>query len=343
MSYIIKKLRIDKDYSIKKDWEDLLFHGNIRPEKAIEYTAGIFEGDNLIATGSIFQNILKCIAVAPEYMGGKVFNVLISHLMSEVFDKGYVSCFIYTKEEAAHSFMHLGFCEIARVSGELVFLELSAKGFLSYIEDLKKTRIEGNKVASIVMNANPFTNGHLHLIETAVKENDVLHVFILSEELSDFPSRIRLELVKKGTAHLHNIILHETGDYIISAKTFPSYFLKEKADITYIQASLDAVIFKSYISASLGISRRYVGEEPLSQATAIYNQALKDVFNEEIELIVIPRKEIANEVISASRVRKLFKENHMEQIKNLVPKSTFEFLLSPEGRKIQDKIQEKEV
>jgi [citrate (pro-3S)-lyase] ligase len=343
MSCIIKKLRIDKDYSIKKDYEDLLFHANIRPEKAIEYTAGVFEGDKLIATGSIFQNILKCIAIAPEYMGGKVFNILISHLMSEVFDKGYVSCFIYTKEEAAHSFTHLGFCEIARVSGELVFLELSAKGFLSYIEDLKKTRKEGDKVASIVMNANPFTNGHLHLIETAAKENDILHIFILSEELSDFPSRIRLELVKKGTAHLHNIILHETGDYIVSAKTFPSYFLKEKSDVTYIQASLDAIIFKSYISTSLGVNRRYVGEEPLSQATAIYNQALKDVFNEEIELIVIPRKELANEVISASRVRKLFKENDMDHIKNLVPKSTFEFLLSPEGRKIQDKIQEKEV
>ncbi len=276
-------------------------------------------------------------------MGGKVLNMLMSHLMSEVFDKGYVSCFIYTKEEAARSFMHLGFCEIARVSGELVFLELSAKGFLSYIEDLKKTRKEGDKVASIVMNANPFTNGHLYLIETAAKENDILHIFILSEELSDFPSRIRFELVKKGTAHLHNIILHVTDDYMVSAKTFPSYFLKERSDVTYIQASLDAIIFKSHIASSLGISRRYVGEEPLSQSTAIYNKALKDVFNEEIKLIVIPRKELNDEVISASRVRKLFKENHMERIKELVPKSTFEFLLSPEGRKIQNKIQGKEV
>lgn len=343
MSCIIKKLRIDKDFSIKKDWEDILFHASIRPEKAIDYTAGVFEGDSLIATGSIFQNILKCIAIAPEHMGGKVFNILMSHLMSEVFDKGYISCFVYTKEEAAHSFMHLGFCEIARVSGELVFLELSAKGFHSYIEDLKKTRKEGDRVASIVMNANPFTNGHLHLIETAVKENDILHIFILSEELSDFPSRIRLELVKQGTAHLHNIVLHVTGDYIVSAKTFPSYFLKEKSDVTYIQASLDAIIFKTHIAPSLGISRRYVGEEPLSQATAIYNEALKDVFNEEIELIVIPRKELANEVISASRVRKLLKEDHMEQIKDIVPKSTFEFLLSPEGRKIQSKMQGKEV
>ncbi|MDF2950361.1 MAG: hypothetical protein K0R07_2412 [Sedimentibacter sp.] len=343
MSFIIKKLRIDKDYSVKKDWEDLLSHANIRPEKAIDYTVGVFEEDNLIGTGSIFQNILKCIAVAPEYMGGKVLNMLMSHLMSEIFDKGYASCFIYTKEEAAHSFIHLGFCEIARVSGELVFLELSSKGFLSYIEDLKKARKEGDKIASIVMNANPFTNGHLYLIETAAKENDILHIFILSEELSDFPSRTRFELVKKGTAHLHNIILHVTGDYIVSAKTFPSYFLKEKSDVTYIQASLDAIIFKAHIAPSLGISRRYVGEEPLSQSTAIYNKALKDVFNEEIKLIVIPRREVDNEVISASRVRKLFKENHMEQLKYLVPKSTFEFLLSPEGRRIQNKILEKEV
>lgn len=343
MSYKIKRLRIDKDQEIKNEWENLLLLSNIRPEKSIDYTAGIFDGENLIGTGSFFQNILKCIAVSPEYAGGKVINLLMSHLMTEVFDKGFVSCYIYTKEEAAHSFLHLGFHEIARVPGELVFLEQSSKGFSSYIEDLKKTRKEGINIACIVMNANPFTNGHLYLIETAAKENDILHIFILSEELSDFPSKIRYELVKKGTAHLRNIILHETGDYIVSAKTFPSYFLKEKSDVTYIQASLDAIIFKDYIAPSLNISRRYVGEEPLSQSTAIYNKALKNVFNNEIQLKIIQRKELDHEVISASRVRKLFKENLMEQIKELVPKSTYEFLLSKKGREIQIKIQEKGV
>ncbi len=44
MSFIIKKLRIDKDYSIKKDWEDLLVHANIRPEKAVDYTVGVLKG-----------------------------------------------------------------------------------------------------------------------------------------------------------------------------------------------------------------------------------------------------------------------------------------------------------
>lgn len=343
MSYTIKTLRINKDSSTKKNWENLLINANIRSENSVDYTAGVFEGDNLIATGSIFQNILKCIAVAPEYAGGKVLNILMSHLMSEIFDRGYSSCFIYTKEEAANSFIHLGFHEIARVPDELVFLEQSVRGFSFYIEELQKTRKEGKKIASIVMNANPFTNGHLHLIETASKENDILHIFILSEDLSDFPAKIRFELVKEGASNLKNIILHETGDYIISAKTFPSYFLKEKSDVTYIQASLDAIIFKSHIAPSLGINKRYVGEEPLSQSTAIYNKALRDIFNDEIELIIIPRKEFSDEVISASRVRKLFKENLMDQIRNLVPKSTYEFLISAEGKKVQNKIQEKEV
>jgi len=343
MNFKIKKLRIDKDQAIKNKWENLLLSSKIHPEKTIDYTAGVYDGEDLIGTGSYFQNILKCIAVAPEYVGGKVINLLMSHLMTEVFDKGYVSCYIYTKEEAAHSFLHLGFHEIARVPGELVFLEQSSRGFTSYIEDLKKTRKEGMNIACIVMNANPFTNGHLYLVETAAKENDILHIFILSEELSDFKSKIRFELVKKGTSHLHNIILHETGDYIVSAKTFPSYFLKEKSNVTYIQASLDAIIFKDYIAPSLNIRRRYVGEEPLSQSTAIYNKALKDVFNNEMQLVIIKRKEFDHEVISASRVRKLFRENLMEQIKDLVPKSTYEFLLSKEGREIQIKIQEKGV
>lgn len=341
--YNIKRLYINKDIQIKKIWEELLLSVGIQSENTVEYTLGVFSEEKLVATGSIFQNIIKCVAVDNEHSGGTVFNMLISQLMNEVLDRGYSSCYIYTKEETADAFKYIGFKEIERVPEKLVFLEKSMRGFSDFLEDLKKSKLDAKKIAGIVMNANPFTNGHLYLIEKAAAENDILHVFVLSEDLSLFPSKVRYRLVKEGTSHLKNVFVHETGDYMVSAKTFPSYFLKENDDVTYVQASLDALIFKNHIAKALGITHRYVGEEPLSPATNIYNRALKNVFSESLKLSIIPRKENNNEVISASRVRNLFRENLMEQIKELVPLSTYNFLISNSGKIIQKKLIEKDV
>ena len=37
-------------------------------------------------------------------------------------------------------------------------------------------------------------------------------------------------MVKEGVKDLDRVILHQTSDYIISAATFPTYFMKEKTD-----------------------------------------------------------------------------------------------------------------
>ena len=83
------------------------------------------------------------------------------------------------------------------------------------------------------MNANPFTLGHLNLVERAAKECDTVHLFVLSEEASLVPFDVRWKLVTEGVAHLNNVICHPSGPYMISSATFPSYFLKdEQAVIT---------------------------------------------------------------------------------------------------------------
>lgn len=37
-------------------------------------------------------------------------------------------------------------------------------------------------------------------------------------------------MVKEGVKDLDRVILHHTSDYIISAATFPTYFMKEKTE-----------------------------------------------------------------------------------------------------------------
>jgi len=77
----------------------------------------------------------------------------------------------------------------------------------------------------------------------------------------------------------------------------------------------------------LGITRRYVGTEPLSPMTARYNEALKTHLPEAgIQLREVPRLEAEGAPISASRVRQLLSEKDPEPLKQLLPESTLAYL-----------------
>lgn len=56
------------------------------------------------------------------------------------------------------------------------------------------------------MNYNPFTLGHQYLIEKASSENDILHLFIVSEDSSLVPFEIRKKLVIE-TSHPKEYLL----------------------------------------------------------------------------------------------------------------------------------------
>ena len=183
------------------------------------------------------------------------------------------------------------------------------------------------KIGSIVMNCNPFTLGHRYLIEYAAQQVDYLYIFVVEEDKSLFKFEDRIELVKAGTAHLENVKVLPSGQFIISSRTFTEYFEKEKLEGAKIDTSLDVETFGSQIAPCLDITVRFVGEEPLDPVTAQYNQSMKEILPKYgVELHEIPRKEIDCEVISASRVRKLLEEKNWDGIKKLVPETTYAFL-----------------
>lgn len=323
--------QIESDY---KKWESLLHCAGLRPENLVSETYGYFSGENLVATGSIFENIIKCVAVQKDFQGGEVFNELISLLISRIYEQGYSDIYVYTKPKSEKSFSYIGFKTIETVDDKLVFMEKSTHGFTTYIKELEKNKSPKDKsVGAIVVNANPFTNGHLYLVEEARKQCDELHIFVVSEDKSVFDYETRLKLIKLGTTHLTNLYFHSTKSYLVSSQTFPSYFLSEDADITTIHATLDSKIFKNHIAPALNIDTRFVGDEPFSKPTNIYNQAMLKVFSDDPKLIIIPRLEKNNTPISASTVRNLIAEDKLLEIESLVPKTTFEFLKSKEAEK----------
>lgn len=140
-----------------------------------------------------------------------------------------------------------------------MFMQNRRNGFTNYLETLAQDK--GGPSAAIVMNANPFTLGHQYLLEQASAQWDRVHLFLVSEEASLVPFAVRKRLVQAGVAHLPNVCLHDSGPYIISSATFPSYFLKEENAVIQGHALLDLAVF-TRIARALEISCRYVGEEP---------------------------------------------------------------------------------
>lgn len=233
-------------------------------------------------------------------------------------------------------------------------MENRKHGFSTYLKKLKEeTAVQLQSPAScemmpeqalpvgaVVMNANPFTLGHLHLLTTAAAECRLVHVFVVSEDVSLVPFPVRDRLIKEGSRHLNNLVFHQTGSYLISAATFPSYFLKDKETVIRTHARLDTAIF-GQIAASLGISLRFIGEEPQSQVTGIYNEIMTAELPESgVSCRVIPRKESEGIVISASTVRDRIHSGRIESIGRLVPDSTLQYFLSDEARHVVRKIQE---
>ena len=323
--------------------DELLAAEGIRRDANLDYTCGMYDDEmNLIATGSCFGNTLRCMAVSHTHQGEGLMNSIVSHLIEVQFSRGNTHLFLYTKCDSARFFGDLGFYEIARINGQIVFMENKRTGFSSYLNSLEKQKESAPRVAALVMNANPFTLGHQYLVEKAASENDILHLFIVSEDASLVPFSVRKKLVMEGTAHLKNIRYHDSGPYIISNATFPSYFQKDEQAVIESHAMLDLTVFTK-IASALGINRRYVGEEPTSLVTGIYNQIMSEKLPENgIECVIVPRKENKGAVISASTVRQALKEENWPLLAELVPETTLNYFKSPDARPVIDKIQASE-
>lgn len=326
------------DTSAQKQMDVLLEQEGIRRDGNLDYTCGLFDEDwKLAATGSCFGNTIRCLAVSNDRQGEGLLNQIVTHLMEVQAERGNTRLFLYTKPKSAKFFGNLGFYEIARVEGNLVFMENRRRGFGDFCSALEKAR-RGGRSAAIVMNANPFTLGHLHLVERAAAENDTVHLFVLSEEAGPIPFAVRKRLVEAGTAHLPNAVRHDSGPYIISSATFPSYFLKDEDTVIRTHAALDLEIFGK-IALCLNITQRYVGEERTSHVTALYNEIMATRLPElGVECRVVPRLEARGKPVSASTVRKYIHDGRLEDIHPLVPESTWNYFTSPEAQSVIEAI-----
>ncbi len=309
----------------KQIWQTFIKKAGLEPDTDVTQTALLWDGDILVAAGSRNGNLLKCIAVEHSRQGEDLTSSVLSTLRQEAFSEGHRHLFLYTKPENENMFSSLFFYPVAKTD-KVLLMENSRNGIKDFLDSMPLSPAFG-KTGAVVMNCNPFTLGHRYLIETAAKECDRLYVFVVSENKSRFSFEERIHMVKLGTADINNVSVLSTGPYLVSSATFPTYFLKERENAGEIKCLLDIEIFTKYFVPKFSIKCRYVGTEPFSQMTDQYNKALRSNLPQRgVELKEIQRLEISDSPVSASQVRRLIDIGDAEKIRQLVPKTTFNFL-----------------
>lgn len=302
-------------------------------DEEIEYSACILNEEyDIIGTGSVDGNVIKCVAIDPEYQGQGLSASIISQLVQYEFEKGRSHIFIYTKPKNLRMFADMGFYTIVETK-EILFMENRREGFAKFLKELqrespRKALEKEGLAGAIVANCNPFTNGHRFLIEEALKKCDYLHLFVLSDDRSTFSAEDRYEMVKRGIHGLDRVILHRTSDYMISSSTFPTYFFKDQAKGKKANCRLDLELFAARIAPHLHITKRFVGTEPFCQVTGTYNMEMKRILpSYGIKVEEMERMEQEGTPVSASEVRRCLERKENDRVKELVPDAVYKYLM----------------
>ena len=345
----------------RKKVENFLGDNGLRMEELDVYCAIENEAGDILAGAGLSSDIIKCIAVTPEARSEGLVAPLVSHLISLAASKGILELKIFTKPKNQAIFESLGFHVLARAP-KAILME-NGHGLEKYCQYLKGYANEGRS-GIIVMNANPFTLGHLYLLQQASQQVDNLYVIPVKENKSLFSYEERLKMIKEasvcrdyvkteekyfssdgeGTDACNKIIVLEGSDYQISAATFPTYFLKDLSDAAETQMRLDLDLYARWIAPALNASVRFVGSEPLDPLTARYNDLMRELLPEVVE---VPRYCLSvsetqpvqqnyfsgrdpkiTSPVSASEVRKALEEGSFRSASALCPESTWPYLLA---------------
>lgn len=218
--------------------------------------------------------------------------------------------------------------------------DLHLYGFSEYLELLKREKAkipeEAKIIGSIVMNCNPYTLGHQYLVEYALRYCDYLFVFVVQEDKSYFPFEDRFAIASENCRKYQNVSVVPSGKMIASDITFPEYFQREEMRDqtetlanTKITPAQDFRLFASYIAPALGLQKRFVAEEPLDPVTRQYNEHMKKVLGAfGLEVVEIGRKTLSDgEIISASKVRSMYRRGEYGKMKDMLPEYTYHYLL----------------
>lgn len=312
----------------------LIVEAGLRFEEDYDTLAGVFEGRELAAVGARSGNIFKMLVVAPDHQDGAALGALVTELMRSAGYAGFEAFFIFTRPQHAHSFQALNFVPLVH-HAQTTLLEFG--GGLRHYLKAHETLVAPGDNGALVMNCNPFTLGHRYVIEQAAALCENLYIFVVREDRSVFPFDVRLRLVQQGVRDLPQVRVLDSRCYAVSQLTFPSYFLKDADQAQQVQMEVDVMLFAKHLAPYFHIRRRFFGTEPYCRTTRLYNETMKKLLPDfAIAAVEIPRTSVAGAAVSAYRVREALRREAYETVRELVPQSTFDFLMSEDARSLRD-------
>lgn len=308
----------------------------------VDYYAAVFalDGDEILAGGGLKGDVVKCLAVRPDCRSEALACRIVSHLVSTANARGHQVVKVFTKPENKKVFQSLSFRLLAEAP-QAVLMETGAGGIDAYCRYLRGMRRTGTAadgalpVGAVVMNANPFTLGHRHLVSQAAAQTSVLYVIVVGEDVSLFGYEERLQMIRSGVADIDNVVVCRGSSYAVSRATFPTYFLKRITDASDTQMMLDIDLFCRHIAPALGVAVRFVGSEPTDALTRRYNELMKQRLCRvvEVERLRLPTMvhgapETAALPVSASRVRAAMQQQCFAEAAALVPPTTLPYIIA---------------
>lgn len=348
-----QELIIPSDF---KEAEALLRRAGLDMPEGVTYGLGAYEDGTLAATGFLAGTVVCGICVNPDYQGEGLAAAIVGRLMQHALDQGQRHLLLFTKPVEAAKFSDIGFHRLA-ATASAALLEWGRPDYRQWLAEAgtalnncapfcRTKEPTEFPLGAIVMNANPFTLGHRHLVLEALGRCRRVIVFVVEEDASSFPFTARYALVRDGLADQERTVILPGGPYMVSRASFPSYFTG-KAEHSRAHAELDCTLFAERIAPDLGIAARFVGEEPYCDVTASYNTIMREILPAHgVACVEIPRLAVGDAPVSASGVRAVLREADGEDakraLKDLVPASTAEYLASVEAKPIITRLREQE-
>ena len=341
---------------------ELLQTAGLELPEGVSYGLGYYEDASLEGVGFLAGNVLCGICIHPSRQRAGLASGIVSRLVQHAAAQGMHKLMLFSSPAEMLKFQELGLKLVAR-SPHAVLLEYGQPDCATWLEHMRHVIAQrkqatpslppglslsslqgGDRSGAIVMNANPFTRGHLHLVRTALLSCAYVYVFVVEEEASVFPFDVRLALVRRGLAQEPRAIALPAGPYMVSRASFPAYFTGKTA-LSRIHAELDSAIFAVRIAKELDIGVRFVGQEPYCSVTAAYNAAMQEILPQHgVKCVEIERLHCASTAISASRVRQLLagsdRDSAWDELRTLVPETTLDFLQSEAMQGIRESLQQ---
>ena len=216
----------------------------------------------------------RCWPSPPSHQGTDALGELVTRLILSGLAAGQDTLFVFTPPQNAPSFEALNF-RLLVAHGQAALLE-HGPGLPAYLAE-HAAQITPGRNGAVVINGNPFTLGHLHLVERAAAQVDRLYLFVVREDRSVFPFAGALPAGPGGhrppgqrdrAGHLP--LRGERGHLPVLLPEAPGRPGRGP------DADRSAPV-RPAIAPAFHVAARFVGEEPLCPTTAAYNRMMAEV------------------------------------------------------------------